>query len=352
MKKHLYILVILTLLVSAFASLSVAQAQTANTDSSLVASVSPQSPAPGDTVTVTVESPILDTNDGMITWYDDGKVIAQGTGETSTTIIAPALGHTSTIDVSLLASDGTSASTEVVIVPTQVDLLVDSDSYVPPFYLGRALPSAGTNLRLQAIAYLKHADGTLVPSTSITYTWKQDGRVVGNVSGRGKSSAVLPAAPLYGTSNIEVDVASSDGSLSGSASVSIPSTTPVLALYEDNPLLGLMYYDALGSSASVPDSEATFAAVPYFAQVRSPNDPRLTYDWTVNGSSIAASANDPSELTLNGSGSSNSAQVGLGVTHSTNIFMSANGTWDITLGNQSFGASGSSSETKNPFNGQ
>jgi hypothetical protein len=353
--RRLSFSIFLFALVVLAASVSGAQAQA---DSDITISLSPLSPAPGDTVTMTVESPFIDTNDSTITWYENGNIIAQGNGQTTASIVAGALGHASDITVSLVAPDGETASTEIEIAPTEVDLLVDSDSYVPPFYLGRALPSAGTNLRLQAIAHLKRPDGTFVPSSDITYTWKQDGRVVGNVSGRGKSSAVLPAPVLYGTTDIEVNAQSddpSDSSLSGSASLSIPATTPVLALYQDNPLLGITYYDTLASQASVSDSEATFAAVPYFAQIRSPNDPRLIYAWTVNGASVAAGANDPSELTLNSSGSSNQAQIGLGLTHSTNIFLSVNGTWNITLGQASGSGNGlntGSSGTKNPFSGQ
>lgn len=313
----------------------------------------PNSPAPGDTVDLTVESPLLDTADSAITWYDNGRVIAQGTGMTTASITAGALGTQSNVSVSLQSPDGTDASTEAAIIPTEIDLLVDSDSYVPPFYQGRALPSADTGLRLEAIPHFKRPNGTLVPSSDITYTWKQDGRVVGNVSGRGKASVILPSPTLYGTSDVEVDAISSDGSLSGSATLSIPSTAPVLLLYEDNPLLGLTYYHALGQAASIPDIEMTFAAVPYFAPIQSPNDPRLSYAWTVNGTGVSPSASDPSELTLNASNSSGQASIGLTVTHATDIFMSAVGSWEVALGAQGSGDSIDGADgAKDPFSGQ
>jgi hypothetical protein len=322
----------------------------AGEDSDLTIAMAPNAPSPGDIVDLSVESSLLDTTDSTIRWYDNGTIVAQGIGVTSATITAGGLGSVSTIVVALVTADGTSASTEISIVPTEVDLLIDSDSYVPPFYLGRALPSAGTDLRLQAIAHLKRPNGTLVPSSDITYTWKQDGRVVGNVSGLGKASVVLPSPTLYGTSDIEVDVESSDDTLSGSASLSIPAQTPAVLLYEDNPLLGLTYYHAMTSQTSIPDIEMTFAAVPYFAPIQSPNDPRLAYAWTVNGKSVASSANDPSELTLNATNSSGQATIGLGLTHSTDIFMSAQGSWGVAFGVSSAGQS--SGGSKNPFSGQ
>jgi len=315
--------------------------------------MTPQSPGPNETIDLSVESSLLDTTDSAITWYKNGTVIAQGTGVTSASIVTGALGKETDISVAIQTPDGTRASTQLAIIPTETDLLVDSDSYVPPFYQGRALPSAGTNLRLEAITHFKRPDGSVVPSSDITYTWKQDGRVVGNVSGRGKSSVELPSPTLYGTSNIEVDAESSDDTLAGSASLSIPSTTPFVLLYEDNPLLGLTYYHALAAQTTIPDTEMTFAAVPFFAQIQSPNDPRLAYTWTVNGSAISPSANDPSEITLNASDSNGEADIGLGLTHSTNIFMSTSGEWDVTLGTTNSSSFGNSvTGVKDPFSGK
>jgi hypothetical protein len=325
----------------------------AGESSDLTIVMTPSAPAPKTSVTLSVESSILDTANSTITWYAGGSSIGSGVGMTSASIVTGALGHETDVTVSMQTPDGITARAEIAIIPTEVDLLVDSDSYVPPFYQGRALPSAGTSLRLQAIAHLVHPGGAVVAPSDITYTWKQDGRVVGNVSGRGKSSAVLPSPTLYGTGNVEVDVRSSDNSLAGSASVVLPAIDPAVTLYEDNPLLGITYYHALSSQTVLPDTEMTFAAVPYFAQIQSPNDPRLAYAWTVNGSSVRSSSSDPSELTLNASNSNGVATVGLGLTHSTNIYMSSNGLWNITLGSAgSNGLSGTAVSAKDPFSGQ
>ncbi len=248
---------------------------------------------------------------------------------------------------------GTSAAAQGVSAPMPVDLLVDADSYVPPFYQGRALPSAGTDLRLEALARFTRPDGTLVPSADIVYTWHQDDRVVGNVSGLGQSSVVLPSPPLYGSTDIEVDAQTQDNTLEGTASIVLPSTQPVLLLYEDNPLLGLTFYHALGGETELSDVEMTFAAVPYFAEIQSPNDPRLAYAWTVNGSSVSSSAADPSEVTLNSANSNGLATVGLTLSHATNFLMSSTGSWDIALGaGGSSGFGGPTSGTKDPFTGQ
>lgn len=323
--------------------------------SALTIAVSPQSPAPGASVALTLQSPIEDLSQSSITWYQNGAIIAQGIGQTDANVTAPALGKQMRISASVQNADGTSDSAQISLIPAEVDLLVDSDSYVPPFYRGRALPSEQTNIRLQAIAHFIRPDGSAVPSSQISYTWKQDGRVVGNISGSGKSSAVLPAALLFGTTRIEVDAASGDGTISGSASISLPTNDPILVLYEDNPVYGFTYYHAIaqtGSATQIPNVEMTFAAVPYFAQAYSPNDTRLLYNWSVNGAPVAQNRSDPSEITLNATNSSGQASVALSLADSQNAFVNSNGSWAVALGSQSVsGFESSGSGPINPFTG-
>lgn len=233
-----------------------------------------------------------------------------------------------------------------------LDLLIDSDSYVPPFYSGRALSSAGSRILLQALPYFKNADGSLIPDSSINFIWKQDDRVLGSLSGLGRSSVSLPAAILYGTTDIEVDAYSSDGSHYGIAAASIPSAEVQLVMYENNPLLGLELYSPLGSTATVPETEMTFAVVPYFAHIQNPNDTRLSYHWTVNGSNITPTRGDPSELVLNAKGSDGQAMIGLSLMQSDDMFLVPSATWNISLGANASGNASAASGTKNPFMGQ
>jgi hypothetical protein len=92
-----------------------------------------------------------------------------------------------------------------------------------------------------------------------------------------------------------------------------------------------MYERALPSRTTIADSEMTFAATAYFAQIVGPNDPRLTYSWMVNRSAIKTNPTDPSEITINADNSTGIARIDLSLSHSTNIFMDAQGSWGITF---------------------
>lgn len=295
---------------------------------------SPTTPGPGDTVTLSVQSSLIDIQESDILWQANGKTVAQGRGADSARVTAGALGIETRIVVTVVTSDGASASTEATINPTELDLLVDSDSYTPPFYRGWPRPSAGTNLRLQALPRFKRGN-VLVPASELTYTWRRNGEVLGSISGRGRAAALIPVEHLFGTDTISVEARSADDRLSHISSISASANEPLLALYEDDPLYGVLYHRALSASAFISGAEATFAAVPFFAQARSMYDAALHFDWRVNSADIPASQKNPGELTINAENSSGVAFVELEVTHATNFYLSAKGTWNITFSSPS-----------------
>lgn len=315
---------------SVFAITAHAQLDPPGTNSAISIAFSPTSPKPGDTVTLTLQSPLLDIPGSDILWEADGKKIAQGKGADSTSIKVGALGTEILIDVSVTTENGIVASAQATIIPTELDLLVDSDSYTPPFYRGRPLASAGTNLYLQALPRFRRA-GISIPASALTYTWRRNGMVLGNISGLGRSTANLPVEHLFGIDTISVEVRSVDGVLSHTSSVSFSSRDPILTLYQDHPLYGIMYHRALGPSTFIPETEMTFTAMPLFAQATSVYDPALHFVWHVNDTEVPTNRENPSKITINAENSSGIALVELETTHATNYFLNAKGGWNITF---------------------
>ena len=82
------------------------------------------------------------------------------------------------------------------------------------------------------------------------------------------------------------------------------------------------------------ESETSFAAVPYFAQAASPADPHLSYDWTVNGNSIASDKQNPNDITISAQ-NAGVAHIALSLSDLTNPFVSSTGSWDVSFGSAS-----------------
>lgn len=321
-----------------------AQAQFGLTDAgnALTIKFSPATPSPGDTVTISLHSSLIDIEESDVLWQANGKNVAQGTGVDSTSIQAGALGVETRIVATVTTGDGSSASTEATIHPNELDLLIDSDAYVPAFYRGWPRPSAGTSLRLQAIPRFKQG-ATFLPASGLIYTWRRNDVVLGSMSGRGKTAAIIPVEHLFGTDIISVEARTADSRLSHSSSISVSADEPVLTLYEDDPLYGILYHRALSPSAFIGGAEATFAAVPFFVQTKNLSDAALHFDWRVNSAEIPANPKNPSELTINAENSSGVAFVELDISHATNFYLNAKGAWNITF------SSASNNGIANPF---
>lgn len=291
----------------------------------------PAHPGVHETVQLTVRSSIFDISHSVIVWSANGKVIAKGTGADTASIPTGDLGSQTTVTVQLTAPDESSAEASARVIPTQVDLLVDSDSYTPPFYRGKALASAGSNLILQALPHFARPGGSQIPASDLIYTWKRNGQVLGDISGLGKSAVVIPAPVLYGRDVVSVEIASSDGVLAGESSLAIKSLDPMLVLYEDHPLFGILFGSALGASTFIPESEMTFIAVPYFSSVRTPLDSALQYAWRVNGTRLTTDPKKPNEFTLQSGESNTVALIQVELTHAINYFLDAKGSWSVTF---------------------
>jgi hypothetical protein len=297
--------------------------------SDLALRMDPANPAPGQTVHIRAESTLVPLSEATIAWYVNGERVTQAIGETERSIVAGQLGSETRVEV-VAAYQGSGHTATLVIRPSEIDLLWEADSYTPPFFKGRAYPSAGATLRMEALPRLMRGKET-IPASELTFTWKRNGSVLQNVSGRGKSQVTIPGPALFGTDVISVEVRSSIGALSTEASVRIPSKEPVIDFYEDRPLFGPSYHAALGASSFIYKNEASFIAAPFYAPVRRAEDPSLVYEWRVNGHAVVAEQTRPNALTINAEGSSGTALVELALSHATNFFLSANAVWRLTF---------------------
>lgn len=306
----------------------------------------PQFPAPGQTVRFSVQSSLFDLPSSEISWYVNNELAAQGVGRSDVDIAAGPLGSETFVRVEV-RREGASATASGVIRPTSVDLLWEGDTYVPPFYQGRALPSAGGSVRLYAVPHFQSAGANApIDPSELFYTWKKDGRTLTSLSGKGRYSVMIDGPVLFGTDIVSVEVKTADGVLQGSASVRLASVEPSLVLYEEHPIFGVLFHRAVENGATFPETEVGFVAIPYYAPVQNLQTQLLAYNWRVNGSSVSSNQARPNTITLNAAGSDGRATLELTLTHATNFFLRVAKSWNVALsakgvgqGNDPFGSS-------------
>lgn len=316
-----------------FAPLSVfaAPVEFPNLGEPLIIDIAPASAGPGEAVTVTINSYLLDLDRAGISWFVNGVQKDEGEGKTEFAITLGRSDTETSLDVRVIDISGGSASFSTILRPVELELLWEGDTYTPPLYRGRALPSPDGRIVAHAEARFFRTGGARVTPTDIIYTWRFNGTIRPE-SGRGRSAIRIPILGLYGEDTVSVDAKSVDGRFFVSKTVRVPLQTPHLTLYRSHPLLGIDYHNALRDLAQVQDAEITVAALPFFAHVKSIRDRDLLYTWKVAGRDIPSDAINPFLLTLSaGPDTIGFTPIQLDFDHLKSALQTARKLWRIEL---------------------
>ncbi len=109
----------------------------------------------------------------MITWYVDGKKIAEGSGLVSITIKAPGNGKTSSVNIIASLSNGSQMKKNFTINSGQVDILWQSNGSVPALYRGKSLFGHQNTVTFAAMPALFDKNGKMIDPKNLIYNWKK-----------------------------------------------------------------------------------------------------------------------------------------------------------------------------------
>lgn len=182
------------------------------------------------------------------------------------------------------------------VVPLYLDVVVEPQTYSPPFYQGRTLPIHGSQVLLTAL--LQDSDG-LVSEADYTYTWRLNNRVIDGAGVRGGWRQLI-TIPHGRNQQISVDVVNQQGTLVARRTILVPSAEVDIQLYENHPLYGLNQR-AITSDYVVLSNSTNINAVPYNL-ANSAFQQNLFTEWRINNQRSAAGSN-PFEITLRQQGS-------------------------------------------------
>ena len=264
----------------------------------------PKTPGANESVLVLMNSFAVNLSTANITWYVNKEPIKNGMAEKSITVRTGDFGEQPIIDVIILTAEGQTLNKQLVIAPAEVDILWEAQTYTPPFYKGKALPSYKSMVRVTAIPRFN----TLTSNPAeYYYKWTYD-RIKGAGEAIGRNSIVIPVG--YAGSSVPVDVETSlpGTEWKGAKYVAIPVSDPKVTLYEQAPLLGTLFHHALKQSTETTGTEFTVRAVPYFFSLDGLLNGELSYKWNV-GNQYRQSEVDAQNLTLVRSGKNLESQT-------------------------------------------
>ncbi len=275
----------------------------------LTLEVLPAFPEAGESYTVALKNLSSFGTRSNIEWFINGAEKAQEAGQTQITLQAEKTPTRITARV-LTATGGVYEVTKTVS-PYRIDLIIESDTYVPWFYKGRSLPANGSAVTAKALVF---KDAARLQS-GLSYLWKlgnavqRDGAVVG-----GDSFTFTPS--FEDEVLLSVEVFDARNNVIGTESQYIPVVEPEMYFYEKNPLRGILPTALFDPHVLIGD-EMILRAEPFYITKGLARDGAVR-EWEIDGVPTEA-GDDPHEITLRKEGGDGSATVSFHIRNLKNL---------------------------------
>ena len=265
-------LIIFSALVCAFLAFTV-HAQLQNGD--VVLTLNPEYPSSNSNVTASVSTYTTDLNKAKISWIPDGNLSLEGVGKKSFSFTTGSAGTSVTLEVKIETITNNLIDKQLVITPTDVDILWEAyDAYVPPFYKGKKLGAQEGTFKVVALP-----NGTT--PAGFSYDWKLDDTSKQDSSGYEKNYYIFKKSFLDKNNTVGVEISDLLGKSIGAGDVTVGTSTPKILFYEKDPMLGTRWERSLSDGFTIAENGTTIVAEPYFFS-RTKGVSNLTFDWYIN----------------------------------------------------------------------
>lgn len=303
MKKNFYTIIFLVAIVF-LPSLTFAQVEVAKR---VALTASPENPAPGETVNLSVSSSEVPVDLATIEWFVDGKSMKKGVGMKTFSFVAGSNGKSNTVSVRITPQSGAVVEQSMTFSPADMDLIWEAvGAYVPPFYKGKTLPIKQGQVKVVAIPVVRDSKGVMLKPSNFAYAWRKDGQSIEGQSGFGQSDFTFVNQMLETTNRI--DISATNGAKGVQGSLSMNYFEPELLFYESDNQTGVQYQNALQSGFRPKFSNIAIALEPYFLPKAWRTDLNTTVEWKLNGQKV--NPKDKGNLIVNIDKSAGSFTVG------------------------------------------
>lgn len=289
-------------------------------------SLSTNSPVPGETVTITARSYTVDINAAKVTWYVDGKVVKSTVGGTVYELKAPPLGKKLAIDVVATVPEGTTVKASLNLGSGSVDIIFETDGYVPPFFKGKIPAVYQNTVTIIAIPHISNRAGVEYDPATLVYQWKRNGRALENQSGYGKQSIVMEGDIVPRPYDISVSVWPRDNSAVAESYFSVSAGSPEVSFYVDDPLYGPLFNRSVGSTLRISaNKETTVLGVPFGFNKPRVGTGDLSWEWGLNGKGQSNLSSRESIILRSPDQSAGSSNIQLTIQNTDKILQGATG---------------------------
>jgi hypothetical protein len=289
--------------------------------------LNPPTPGTNETVIVSLDSRIVNVNRMLITWFVDGVVVESGIGLTEITITTKSQGELTRIEAYIQVDNTTNLRKWLQIAPADLDILWQAETYTPPFYRGKALPTPESHIRIVGLPNLRN-QGIQNLENNVVFNWRVNNENQPDDSGFGQNPLVIRNDFLRIEERVSLEVQLRDGLSRAERSVVIPITSPKIITYRgDSPLRNANNLNFENTNRQA----AQIIAEPYHFSTRPELLGLLSYRWRVNGQVLNdINPQRPHVLDIQPDDTRGAANVSLFIENPTKLLQSAS-TGELTV---------------------
>ncbi len=246
----------------------------------------PKIPKPGEVVSIRISAYSTNLNKAKITWTQDGTVILSQTGAVTNQVQAPQSGKTSKVTITILKEGGGTLVRTVTLSPADVDLMYEAETYAHPYFKGKRQFTSEASVTFIAVPNFVTPAGKKFADKDLVYTWKINGSVQQAISGYGRNTFSTKGQLIERPMQVTVEVSAINSTLIASQSINMRSIAPEIVVYENNPILGVVYEKAVTGGFLLERPQVDFEAIPYFFSGATKDSSNFAYSWAINGTRV------------------------------------------------------------------
>lgn len=261
---------------------------------SVVIVFDPPFPVPGQSVTAQALLSGVEPSTATFRWMLNEKVVAaaSGKGKETLTFQLGAAPRT-TIDVVVTTPGGVELSSTKALTPRGATIVWWTDTSVPVWFLGKAIPSTASNVTVLAVP----GPGFGEKPETLLYSWNVNVEPQPGVSGIGRNRFTLKTSQVEDVIHqVTVRISNANQTIAQEAAALIPTRAAELLVYALPATGGTDASGTLSVFGGNAGETYDFIAVPFF--FRPDQLKNLKYVWRVNDKAIEGDFTDPDILTL------------------------------------------------------
>lgn len=226
-------------------------------------------------------------------------------------------------------SIGQTPSTSVPTSPTQIDLIIESGTFTPPFYKGRSAFVSQGSTKIIAIPHIT-VGGIITPTSKLNFRWKKDGNVITASSGFGKNVISINGSVPIRDIDIELTILDQSNNQVAQTNTTVTPYDPAVIFYENSPLYGILFNSTLQGTVDLKDKEEiNVSAYPLYFNVEKEDSFDVSFKWKVNGKTTSTDGPINRLLLRRNSDTSGSTRISMNIDGLNRIFQYASASFYI-----------------------